>query len=157
MHFVFWISGTRWNRRRKKRQIRMNTTQIDKVLSKHIKYIQGLYPIDLLPSSLIKPPIIVFNHDKHYIPGWHCVAVSISDSGNAEYFESYGLPPYKLEIIAFLQRQSISWTFKLHRLQGLTSNVCGHYFCIYALHRPGGQTMTSFVDMFVPVRYTCND
>jgi hypothetical protein len=135
----------------------MNTTQIHKVLSKHVKYFQGFYPIDLLPSTLIKPSIIVVNLDKHYIPCSHWVALCISDSGYAEYFDSYGLPPYRLEIIAFLQRHPISWTFNRHKLQGLTSNVCGHYCCIYALSSAEGQTMTSFVDMFVPARYTCND
>jgi len=88
------------------------------------------------------------------MPCTHWVAVCISDSGYAEYFDSYCLP-YKLEIIAFLQRHSISWRLKRHRLQGLTSNVCGRYCCIYALHRAGGQTMISLVIMFVSARYTC--
>ena len=101
----------------------MNTLQINKVLSIHAKYFQGVYPIDLLPSTLIKPSIIVINLDKHYMPGSHWVAVCISDSGYAEYFDSYGLLPYKFEIMALLQRHSISWTFNRHRLQGLTSNV----------------------------------
>jgi hypothetical protein len=77
----------------------MNTLQIHKVLSKHAKYFQGVYPIDLLPSTLIKPSIIDINLDKHYMPGSHWVAVCFSDSGYAEYFDSYSLPPYKLEIM----------------------------------------------------------
>jgi hypothetical protein len=100
----------------------MNTIQIKKVLTKHVKYFQGVYPIDLLPSTLKKPPIFGINLDKHYMPGSYWVAVCFSDSGYAEYFDSYGLPPYKLEIMAYLQRHSISWTFNRHRLQGLTSN-----------------------------------
>jgi len=80
----------------------MNTTQTDKVLSKPIKYFEDFYPIDRLPSTLIKPSIIVINLNKHYIQHW--VAVCISDPGYAEYFDWYGLPPYKLEILAFLQR-----------------------------------------------------
>ena len=135
----------------------MNTLQIHKVLTKHVKYFQGVYPIDLLPSALIKPSIIVINLYKHYMPGSHWVAVCFSDSGYAEYFDSYGLPPYKLEIMAYLQRHSISWRFNRHRLQGLTTNVCGHYCCLYALHRAKGLSMTSFVNMFQPARYTCND
>jgi hypothetical protein len=91
------------------------------------------------------------------MPGSHWVAVCFSDSGYAEYFDSYGLPPYKLEIMAYLQCHSISWTFNRHRLQGLTTNVCGHYCCIYALHRARGLSMTSFVNMFSPARYTYND
>ena len=82
----------------------MNTLQINKVLTKYVKYSEGVYPIDLLPSTLIKPSIIVINHDKHYMPGSHRVSVCVSDSGYAEYFDSYGLPPYKFEIMAFLQR-----------------------------------------------------
>jgi len=91
------------------------------------------------------------------MPGSHWVAVCFSDSGYAEYFDSYGLQPYKLEIMAYLQRHSISWTFKRYRLQGLTTNVCGHYCYIYALHRARGLSMTSFVNMFEPARHTCND
>ena len=72
----------------------MNTTQIDKVLSKHVKYFEGVYLIDLLPPTPIKHSIIVINLDKHYIPSTHWVAVCFSDSRYAEYFDSYGLPPY---------------------------------------------------------------
>ena len=135
----------------------MNTLQIDKVLPKHVKYFQGFLPLDLLSSTLIKHSIIVINLDKHYMPGSHWVDVCFSDSQYAEYFDSYSLPPFKFEIMAFLQRHSISWTLNRHRLQGLTSDVCGHYCCLYALHRARGQSMTSFVEMFVPARLTCND
>jgi hypothetical protein len=135
----------------------MNTLQIRKVLTKHVKYFQGVYPIDLLPPTLIKSSIIVINLDKHYMPGSHCVAVCFSDSGYAEYFDSYGLPPFKYETTAYPQRHSISWTFNGHRLHGLTSNVCRHYCCLYTFHKALGQSMTSFVDMFLPARYTCND
>jgi len=82
-----------------------------------------VYPLDLLPSTFIKPAIIVINVDKHYMPGSHWVAVCFTDFGYAEYFDSYGLPPFKLEIMAYLQRHSISWIFNRHRIQGLTSNA----------------------------------
>jgi len=54
----------------------MNSIQIHKFLTKHVKYFQGVYPIDLLPSTLIKTSIIVITLDKHYMPGSHWVAVS---------------------------------------------------------------------------------
>jgi len=78
----------------------MKTLQIHKGLRKHVKYFQGVYPLYLLPSTLLKPSIIVINLDKHYTPGSHCVAVCFSDSGYVEYFDSYALPPFKLEIMA---------------------------------------------------------
>jgi hypothetical protein len=65
----------------------MNTTQIDKVLSKYVKYFQGVYLIDLLPSTLIKHSIFVVKLIKHYMPRSHGVAVCISDYGYAEYFD----------------------------------------------------------------------
>ena len=135
----------------------MNTIQINKVLTNHVKYFQGVYPIHLLPSTLIKPSIIVMNLDKHYMPGWHWIAVCISDSGYDEYLDSYSLPPYKLEIMSFMQSNSISWKFNSNRLQDVTSDFCGRYCCIYGLHTAKGQSMTSFVNVLLPARYTCND
>jgi len=81
-----------------------------KFLTKHVKYFLGVYSIDLLPSTLIQPLIIVINLDKHYMPGSHWVAFCFSDSGCDEYFDSYGLPPFRHDIMAYLQRYSISWT-----------------------------------------------
>ena len=98
----------------------MNTIQISKVLTKHVEYFQGVYQIDLLPFTLIKPSFIVINLDKHCTTGSHWVALCFSDSGYAEYFDSYGLPPYKLEIMSYLQNHSISRTFNRHGLQDLT-------------------------------------
>jgi len=102
---------------------RMNTIQIHKVLTKHVNYFQDVHPLDLLPSTLIKPAIIVISLDKHYMPSSHWVAVCFTDFGYAEYYDSCGLPPYKLEIVAYLLLHSICWIFNRHRLQGLTSNV----------------------------------
>jgi hypothetical protein len=63
----------------------MNIIQISKILTKHLKYFQGVYPIDLLPSTIIKHSIFAINLDKRYISGSHWVAVCFSDSGYAEY------------------------------------------------------------------------
>jgi len=78
----------------------------------------------------------------------HWVSVCISESAYTEYFDSYGLPTYKIEIILFLQRHSISWIFNGHTLQGLTSNICGHYCRIYAFQRAMGLSMTLFLKRF---------
>jgi hypothetical protein len=135
----------------------MNTIQINRVLSKHVKYFQWVYRIDLILATIVKPAILVINLDKHYMPGSHWVTKCLSDDDCACYFDSYGIPPFKLEITAFLQRHSISWTFNRHRVQGLTSKVCRHYCCLYALHIAKGLSMTSFVNMFSPAHYDCND
>ena len=130
--------------------------QISKVLTKDVEYIQGVNPIDLLPSTHIKPSIIVVILDKHYTPGSHLVALCFFDSGYAKYFDSYGLPTYKLEIMSYLKNHSISWTFNHQSLQVLTSKVGGYYCCLYAFHRARGLSMTLFPSMFSPARYRCN-
>jgi hypothetical protein len=135
----------------------MNTLQINKVLTKHVKYFKGVYPIDLLLQALTKPTIIVVNLDEHYMPGSHWVALCFGNSGYAEYFDSYGIPPIKLEIVAYLQRHSISWAYNRNRLQGFTSDVCGQYCCLYCHHRSLGFSMTSFTNQFKPARFSCND
>ena len=66
----------------------MNNMQSSKVLTKHVEYFQGVYPIDPLASTLIKPSNIVINIDKYYIPGSHWVALCFSDSGYIKYFHS---------------------------------------------------------------------
>ena len=90
------------------------------------------------------------------MPGPHWVALCFSESGYAEYFDSYGLPSYNLEIMSYLQNHSISWTFN-HQTTRFNIKLCGHYCCLYALHRVRGLSMTSFSNMFSPARYTCND
>jgi len=113
----------------------MNAIHINKVLTKHVKYFQGVYPNDLLPSTLIKSSIC--HQPRQALHVRFALGICISDCGYVECFDSYGLPPYKFEIMASLERHSISWTFKPHTLQGLTWNVCGHYCYIYALQSQG--------------------
>jgi hypothetical protein len=67
-------------------------------------------PLVLSPSTLTKTSIIVINLDKHYTLGSHWVAFYFSDNLYTEYFDSYGLPPLKLEIMAYRQSHTISWT-----------------------------------------------
>jgi len=61
-----------------------------------------MYSLALSIFTRIKPAIIVIKLDKHYIYVSHLVAVCFSYLVYAEYFDSYGLPPFKLEIMAYL-------------------------------------------------------
>jgi hypothetical protein len=115
----------------------MNTVQVYKILNKHVNYFQGVYPIDLLPSTL-KTVNNYYQFGQTLYAQFTLVSCVFLRLWYAEYFDSYGLPPNKHEIIAYLQRHSVSWTFNCTRLQCLTSNVCGPYTCLYALHRARG-------------------
>jgi len=136
---------------------RMYTIQINRILFKHLNYFQEVYPVDLLLSTLLTHIIIVINLSKNYISCSHCLDLCFRNTEWDEYFDSYDLPPYKLEIMAYLHRHSISCEFNCYRLKGLTANNCGHYCHIYAFHRAKGLSVTSFVNMFLPPPYTFND
>jgi hypothetical protein len=62
----------------------MNTIEINRVLTKEVKYFQGVYPLYLLPSTITKPAVIIVSLNKHYMPGSHLVALYFSDSGCAD-------------------------------------------------------------------------
>jgi len=69
----------------------MKTIQINKVLTKHVRYFQVVYPIDLLPSTH-KAFIIVIYLNKHYMPCLCLVTVCISDSGLNIFIRNVCLP-----------------------------------------------------------------
>jgi hypothetical protein len=54
---VRWISRALWNRYTLKRHSRINTLQIKMISTRH--FFQGVCPADLMPSTVIKPAIIV--------------------------------------------------------------------------------------------------
>ena len=86
------------------------------------------------------------------MPGSHCVALCFSDCGHAEYFDSYGLPPYKLETMSYLQNHSTSWTLNRH----LTTrfNIKCVRPLLLPLRTPQGQgTVHDVIHEYV---YTCS-
>ena len=111
VHSVCWVSRTLRDWQLQKRYSRMNTIQIYIVFTNYVKYFQGVYPIDLLPTTVLNPSIIVTSLDKHYISGSYWIAACFPDYGYAEYFDAYSLPPYRLQITTYLQRHSICCTF----------------------------------------------
>jgi hypothetical protein len=46
------------------------------MLTTHVKYFEGVYPVDLLPETITNPANIVVNLDEHYMLGSHWVALS---------------------------------------------------------------------------------
>ena len=66
----------------------MNTLQINNVLSTHVKYFQGVYPIISITIHTYKALNNCHQSRQALMPGSHWVAVCISDSGYAEYFDS---------------------------------------------------------------------
>lgn len=135
----------------------MDSLDIYKALSKSVKHFKGVFPLDKLPSSFSLPAIFVINLDTHKQPGSHWIAISITDSGHGEYFDSYGIPPLKHKLIFFLRMHTIHWKYNKIRLQGSISNVCGQYCCVYALCRGQNIPMKIFTSKFSRSDFCVND
>jgi hypothetical protein len=105
-----------------------------------VRSFAGVFPSDLLPHSLAHACTVIINADPHKEKGSHWLAVQLlPKSSSAYYFDSYGMPPTLIPAIhEFIRRNSTVWDYKRRQLQGLTSNVCGKYCCLFALYASRG-------------------
>ena len=131
----------------------MNTLHIHKVLTNHVKYFQGVYTLDRLLCTLIKPSIIVIKLDKKYIPGSHWVAVCFPTPGtliilirtgyhhsnlkswhtcNATQFLGYLTSTYYRVNVDFLR--TLLLIVRPPQSQGTTHEVIRQHVCICSLH-----------------------
>jgi hypothetical protein len=130
----------------------MDTTQIICTL-KNVHSFLGVFPSDLIPSSVHRSGTIIINTDPHTEKGSHWLAINFTPkSQRAFYFDSYGLPPPpSLPSIRSLLRHSATiCDYNTTQLQGPTSSVCGHYCCLFALYMNRGYTPQQFVSLFHP-------
>jgi hypothetical protein len=126
-----------------------NTEELSRLLT-HMnkrrgeKFSVGVYSASTLPNTFHKPAAFIVNTDRQHEPGTHWVAMFFPQRGGAEYFDSYGLPPLVSEHAEFLNRSSTSWTYNHIPLQGLYSEVCGHYCVAFLRARMSGYSMKTF-------------
>lgn len=94
---------------------------------------RGCFPRDRLPKVTQYPSSYIINTDPHDEPGEHWVAVHFYSKNKAEYFDSYGLPPFHEDIQDFLNRNAHSSTYFPRRLQTPhpLSIVCGFYAILF--------------------------
>ena len=114
----------------------LDTHQLYDILSRDpyvSPHFGGVYPRDALPI-VSEGRSFVINTDRADKPGEHWVCVYFGDDGIAEYFDSYGLPPWVYgDIVRFMRSKSRSIVYNTVPYQSLDTPVCGHY-CIYYLH-----------------------
>jgi hypothetical protein len=105
----------------------------------------GVFNSDLLPHSITQPGTIIVNCDPHTENGSHWLAINFQPkSFGGFYFDSYGLHPYIPSFRSLLKRTCSVWDFNTTQLQGLTSSVCGHYCCLFALYLDRGYSPKQF-------------
>jgi len=100
----------------------------------------------MLPRSVTQTGTVIINTDSHTEKVSHWLAVHFfPKSSSAYYFDSYGFLPLVPDIEPFIRRNCTVWDYNKGQLQGLTSNTCGKYCCLFALYMDRGFTARQFV------------
>ena len=126
----------------------MDTLQILCAL-RDLRSFTGVFPSNLLPHSKAHACTVIINADHHTEKGSHWLAVQfLSKSSSAFYFDSYVMPPTLVPAIhEFIRRNCTVWDYNKKQQQGLTSNVCGKYCCLFALYASRGYSPRQIVGL----------
>jgi len=85
----------------------MNTAELDRLISRHVKRFDGVLSSDRLPSN---PRMLVSNTHPSDAPGEHWVVIYVSDDGDyGEFFDSFGRPTAEFE--HYMNRHCSKWTY----------------------------------------------
>ena len=111
----------------------LDTLSINRMLFRSRQYgFIGTFPCDKLPRIINFPCSLVINTGPSTTPGEHWVAISFDKDGNGLYFDSFGNPPLKEEILYFLNKYSLyTWKYNPFILQSETSSTCGYYAVLF--------------------------
>jgi len=135
----------------------MYSSQISNALKKDpyaSKYFVGVFPSDALPKRIKYPSAVVANTDPSDEKGEHWVCYFFDKNKNAEYFDSYGLPPIKHDLFNFLVEKGC---IKNHgkkikcnevQLQAFNSDVCGQYCIAFIARKARGESMDNIVKSY---------
>ena len=127
----------------------MNSLEILQALKRLCCNHVGVYAADRLPRAWTRSTAIVANTDEHDKPGTHWVAFYIDEHGAGTYFDSYGLPPHTDQrFLMRLRRNSVTYRWNTVQLQGLFSQTCGHYCCVFLYYQSRGYNLEQFLQLF---------
>ena len=139
----------------------MNSKDLDLILNEDTivsRYFHGVFAYNELPQKVNSyPACYIVNTGKSDTKGEHWVAVYFENKGFADYFDSYGIPPFGL-IYDFVRTNASTVHYNKIWLQSPRSSVCGLY-CVYFLHfRARGLPMRVITSQhFAPYDWDRND
>lgn len=126
----------------------MNTLEILQALHHLSVRHAGVYPADRLPRVWTRSTAIVANTDEHDRAGQHWVAFYIDKHGTGTYFDNYGLPPLDSRFLHRLRRNSTTHRWNITPLQGMLSQTCGQYCCVFLYFMCSGYNFNRFLNLF---------
>lgn len=96
----------------------------------NIDFFQGVFPIDLLPTTSQSNTCFIINTDRSNLPGKHWIAV-IKRNGKGFCFDPLGFyTPTKL--MYWMNQHCTKWSSNLRQIQPWSSVLCGLY-CLHFL------------------------
>ena len=108
---------------------------------KNIPSFLGVFAADELPDRVPPGASFIVNYDEHDMDGTHWCAARFPQNGPAEWFDSYGLPPDREDIILrrrtsfrqYLARHGGNWGFTWNKFdfQALRANTCGEWAALF--------------------------
>lgn len=128
----------------------MDTTSIINYVTPHQRshIFKGVFPCDVLPSRFSLPALFVINLSRHNEPGTHWVSIYISQSGQAFYFDSFGMEPKNIYVKTFLKMHAKRMSYNRRQLQHITSNKCGQFCCVFVALILKKCSIDNFVNRF---------
>ena len=128
----------------------MNTLEINRVLKSNKSFL-GTYLCDVikrLPFSIRSKGLIVNTNPKGE-KGEHWTAIWFNASGSAEYFDSFGFPPFIDSVREFLEERSAdSFVYNSKTLQHPFATSCGQYCIFFIQSRSVDTSYKAFVKKF---------
>ena len=129
----------------------MNELQIKRILESDARTgnsFRGVYFRNELPIRAPTTSLYVCNKDPNHKPGEHWVTIYINNDRQAEYFDSFGMPPLFDEFVTFLNNNTKSWTHNKRVVQDVYSSACEYHCTFYAVYRCVGFDVGSIANMY---------
>lgn len=144
----------------------MNSIEVASLLRENKftkQYFKGVYPGNLLPKQLnktAKKKILVVNTEANSNPGhWYIILLGRRNR-TIELFDSLGGVVLQTNKFCqnFIQKhQPTRLITNNTQLQSNSSDVCGEFCLLFALHRSKGKSFQSFMKLFNPANKSVND
>jgi len=138
----------------------MNTLQIDECLKQNKftqKIYRGTFPCDKIPRLEIEgPTLFVANLSDSFHEGSHWIGIYL-DSKRIELFDTGGrsLINHHRHLADFRKFHSNKkFVCNSRRVQGLASDLCGEFVCLFALAKSKHVTTRKFIGLFTSAAAT---
>jgi hypothetical protein len=109
------------------------------------------YALNQIPKRKIsKRPIgIIVNLDPIWQEGSHWIGIFVDEKNNGNYFDSFGFPITKQEILNFFKVNNVkNILYNKYMLQHVTSSTCGPYCILFLKMRCNGFSLNEFLKLF---------